>query len=341
MCLSCEAADVGGKTHDRGDSQVVKPKGDVTIAFAYVTDERGFELTRHSALSLAISQAQPCHIYIYCYQFTPVRDASLAAVFDRYGTELTFSRIGDPDLERHQTCGHVTTPTLLKLSVAKDLIGQYDRVVYLDSDMLVFDDLKIDHIDFGRAPVAAVVDLDLSDTGALRRSEWVAGREDDATTLGYFNAGLMIFAAENWSDDCLETYARALDRHDEACNYKLNCTSIDQCALNKTFEGTWLHLPTSFNMQAGAKFETNWQSAAVRHYCGVRKFIPIAPFRNDSRDIRHLNAIRTALGLSTTRFALMFELFFRVNAMRKRQDGDAMRRLLGALDKREEHLDLR
>ncbi len=331
MCPSCETADVRGKALGRHATQVRQPKVDVTSAFAYVTDERGFELTRHSALSVALSQPQPCHIYIYCYQFTPAGRESLAAVFDQYGTELRFSRIGDPDLERHQTCGHVTTPTLLKLSVAKELIGRYDRVVYLDSDMLVFDDLKVDHISFGSSPVAAVVDLDLSDTGALRRSQWVAGRDDDATTLGYFNAGLLIFASENWTDDCLDTYARALDQHDQGCDYKINCTSIDQCALNKTFEGSWLQLPASFNMQAGAKFEADWQSAAVRHYCGVRKFIPIAPFRNDSRDIRRLNAIRRILGLSTTRFSFMFEAFFRVNAMRKRRGSGAMRRLLAAL----------
>ncbi len=128
-----------------------------------------------------------------------------------------------------------------------------------------------------------------------------------------------------------EKYANALVHHDIACRYKIDCTSIDQCALNVIFENNWTRLPTSYNMQAGAKFTSEWKTAMVRHYCGARKFLPVSLFRNDARDVRYLNRIRHAIDLPVTRYPLLYELPFQVNAVRKHRSDALIRRLLRAL----------
>jgi lipopolysaccharide biosynthesis glycosyltransferase len=301
------------------------------IAFVYVTDERGFDLATQSALSLALSQRRPCDIHIFCYRFRPVLSPQLSRAFEALNGTLTLDVVSDAAVERHQTCGHVTTPTLLKISILDKLVRHYDRIVYLDNDILVFDDLSIEAVAFGDAPIAAVVDMDLSDTGVMRDTWWARRSSTDRGMRDYFNAGLLIFEARNWRHDEFHgRYAAALDQHDVSCGYKVDCTSIDQCALNSVFQDNWVKLPATYNMQAGAKFTRSWQVAAVRHYCGPRKFIPVAMFRNDLRDIRVLNRIRDVVGLPRLRLPVLYEISFWINRIRHYPSAGQMRRFLRA-----------
>lgn len=302
-------------------------------AFVYVTDERGFELVHHSALSLALSQPPPCNIHIFCYRFPPKPPALFQTAMASHNVVVTFHDISDAELENHQTCLHVTTPTLLKPLAVDRLVGQYDRIVYLDNDLLVFDKLGIEDIMFGQMPLAAVVDMDLSDTGALRRSKRASGGEGTDGAESYFNAGFLIFDAKNWrSSEFLAHYTAELDEHDIECRFKINCTSIDQCALNRVFAENWVRLPMTYNLQGSAKFTGAWQTAAVRHYAGRRKFIPISMFRNDSRDVRYLNLIRCALGLPRIRLPALYKLMYRLNFIRNYRNNEPMRRFMRAVE---------
>jgi len=301
-------------------------------AFVYVTDEIGFELARHSAVSLALSQSEPCDIHIFCYQFSPRVPRRFSDAMADLRANLIFHDIGDTAVEEHQTHGHVTTPTLLKPLAVGKLVNDYDRIVYLDNDILVFDDFRIEKINFGRTPIAAVIDMDVSDTGWLRHSTGYRDVTGTSFLGGYFNAGVMVFESKNLDlKEISEKYADALDHHDIACRYKIDCTSIDQCALNVIFENNWTRLPASYNMQAGAKFTSEWKTTMVRHYCGARKFLPVSLFRNDGRDVRYLNRIRHAIGLPVTRYPFLYELPFQVNAVRKYRSDALIRRLLRAL----------
>jgi len=302
----------------------------MTTAFVYVTDERGFELAAQSAISLIISQPGPADIHFFCYKFVPAVPDSLTHWVDSRHACLTIQDIHDPEAENHLTSGHVTTPSLLKLLAIERLIEKYDRVVYLDSDILVFEPLKLDVMDFQQFPVAAVIDMDLSRTGALRHSAW-------STALGkaeignYFNSGFMIFLRENWKKHVFyNRYLAALDEHDVQCRYKLNCTSIDQCALNTTFENQWRHLPIGYNMQAGAKFTALWKTSAVRHYCGVRKFTPLMPFRSDGKEVSYFGRVVGSGPFRRAYRSLAFESLFRLNAARNRRAAAAMNRFLDA-----------
>jgi lipopolysaccharide biosynthesis glycosyltransferase len=302
------------------------------VAYVFVTDKRGYELAQHAAISLALSQPTHCDIHVFCYQFTPKASTPFSAALTKLGSKLTLSGISDPNVEHHPVLGRVTTPTLLKLAAVNTLVNRYDRIVYLDNDVLVFDELKIAGIHFGLAPIAAVVDMDLSASGSLRHSTWATGRRGTDEIGNYFNAGMMVFATPNWRPAYLEIYAAALEEHAKSCRYKLDCTSVDQCAVNMTFANLWVKLPARHNMQAGTKFTKSWKTAAVRHYCGGRKFTPIAPFRNDRRDVLHLNRIRKLLGFRKTRFPMAYEIMFRMNVARQYRDASNMRRFLTAVN---------
>lgn len=302
----------------------------MSVCFAYVTDERGYDLATLSALSLGLSQPRPCHIRIFCHKFMPKAGGRFQAAAERLGIRLSFAPIEDAAAEQHQTHGHVTTPTLLKLRAVENLVATFDRVVFLDNDVLVFEDLKIEAIDFGRHPIAAVADMDLSETGVLRHAD----PSEPAHVGGYFNAGFMIFDQANWGHAFLAAYEAALDAHDHGCTYKIDCTSIDQCALNTVFEDNWLELPARYNMQAGAKFTPSWKTASVRHYCGPRKYVPLSLFRSDLRDVRYLNTIHRLMGRPTSPFGAVYEAFNALNRVRNRRNSQPVRTLLRTLDAR-------
>jgi lipopolysaccharide biosynthesis glycosyltransferase len=300
------------------------------LCFAYVTDKKGFELAGLSIMSVAMSQPRPCHIHVFCYKFAPRPDQRLLDALTRLGAELRFSEIADDAVEQHPTHGHVTTPALLKLAAVAQLTADYDRIVYLDNDILVFDDLKIGQLNFGAFPIAAVTDMDLTETGALRHSSWLDASSRDQETGSYFNSGVMIFEAANWRSEFLDAYARVLETHDHGCSYKLNCTSNDQCAANTAFRNNWLRLPTTYNMQAGAKFTDSWRTAAARHYCGPRKCVPLQPFRSDGRDVAYLNKIRRMLGQPTSYLGPLYDVLFWMNRLRHHRGDAGMRNFLTA-----------
>jgi lipopolysaccharide biosynthesis glycosyltransferase len=288
-------------------------------------------LLQHSAVSLALSQKHGCDIHIFCYRFEPHDQDVLQVALNDLGSTVTLHQIADEELERYQTRGHVTRPALLRLLAVERLIGSYDRIVYLDNDVLVLADLTIEALEFGSRPVAAVVDMDLTRTGAIM----VGGGH--SSTAGrppqYFNSGFLICEAKNWRPRAMEfrdRYVSALQQHDLRCPYKIACTSIDQCAANSIFSGEWLALPVSYNMQATAKFTPYWRTASVRHYCGLRKFFPASLFRNDGRDIALLNQIRRRLMLPRAGVPLCYELPFRFNFARKYLRNKELRRFIGA-----------
>jgi lipopolysaccharide biosynthesis glycosyltransferase len=305
------------------------------LTFAYVTDAGGMELARHSAVSLALSQKHPCDIHIFCYRFEPPVADPLHIALRDLGCTLRLSQIADGDLEKYQTRGHVTKPALLRLLAVERLIVNYDRVVYLDNDVLVHDDLAIEDLEFGSLPIAAVVDMDLTETGAVKAMQ---GQSQGAIpALEYFNSGLIICEARNWRtqiDEFRQRYISALEQHDVSCVYKINCTSIDQCAANSTFHRQWLALPTSYNMQATAKFTRHWKTAIVRHYCGTRKFVPASSFRNDGRDIAYLNRIRNRLQLPPAGVPLYYELLYRLNFVRNYLSNRELRSFIAAVQAR-------
>jgi hypothetical protein len=86
-------------------------------------------------------------------------------------------------------------------------------------------------------------------------------------------------------------------------------------------------------MQAGAKFTQNWKTASVRHYCGPRKFIPLAPLRSDRRDVEYLNMIHEILGRPTSKLSLGYEFLHFLNSIRNFRNSSPMRNFIIAYER--------
>ena len=132
--------------------------------------------------------------------------------------------------------GHLTRSTYLRLLIP-DLMPDADRVVYMDCDMVVTDDLSpLAALPLGDAVVAAVPDpspdaAELTSTGIARGD--------------YVNAGLLVMNLPVWRSDGIA--ARCLALLSDPVRPLL---SEDQSALNIAAKGRIAMLPGRFNVYA-------------------------------------------------------------------------------------------
>lgn len=120
------------------------------------------------------------------------------------------------------------------------LLGEYlpddvSRIVYLDSDLMIRDDLsKLGDMDLQGYPLAAVEDLSKSacKTIGIPRQE-------------YFNSGVLVMDLKQWRSEGIHwQVAEYAAEHAHRLHY------VDQCSLNGILHKRWLRLPPRWNAQA-------------------------------------------------------------------------------------------
>ncbi len=167
----------------------------------------------------------------------------------------------------------LSAATLVKLVLADHLAGSYDKILYLDADVSIHDDVTaIFALDTGEFALAAAP---TSRRFPSWLKEWEGRFRAHAQALGmtepyrYINTGVMLIDVAKWNKSDLG--ARSLDfirRNRELCLLP------DEDALNAVLDGRQLELSPVWNMAP-----TVWRNATVRatvrpaiiHYHGPDK----------------------------------------------------------------------
>jgi len=168
--------------------------------------------------------------------------------------------------------GRFTITTYLRLALAEVFAAEYDRIVYLDSDILVSGSRlsELFSADLGGLALGAVRDV----------QQWFnpARKTADQRLMNrhwtYFNSGVLLIDTVKFRQDrirqaCLETGSEAI----------ATATFHDQTILNLVMEGKWAELHPAWNWQGGLRrslFES-WVDVQIFHFIG-----PIKPW-NDRR----------------------------------------------------------
>jgi lipopolysaccharide biosynthesis glycosyltransferase len=160
---------------------------------------------------------------------------------------------------------YLTAATLLRLQLPS-LLSDIDRVVYLDCDLIVVNDITaLYETDLSDLPLAACLDFWL--TGPPPFAPPIAGwgveewqrflREvvkiDDFKA--YFNAGVMVMDLERFRNTAL---IQAAEEFLERANYKT--VYVDQDALNHVINGAFVRLDLRWNVLANRR-ETELNNA--------------------------------------------------------------------------------
>ena len=161
------------------------------------------------------------------------------------------------------TSHHITSTAYLRLLAANLLPDSIDKVIYLDSDVLVKDDLnKLWEIEIGNNYCLAVpdiacpfVDSRMADSNYRKSSPYLAAiapiQNWRALELDpsqpYFNSGVMVLNLARWREEKIEHKLLECLR-----NNKRYVWCWDQYALNVVFAGQWGRLPLRWNLGAHA-----------------------------------------------------------------------------------------
>jgi lipopolysaccharide biosynthesis glycosyltransferase len=181
---------------------------------------------------------------------------------ERLGIEVSCIGIGTETFDKFTILGNYLTPMTFARLLIPELFPDDDRVMYIDSDMLIVGSLREAwECDLTDKYLAAVHDMLPSPT------EMKSIKLDPAQ---YFNAGFLMINLEAWrSHTVAQSCIDALSAPD--CPYLLQ----DQSALNDIARGKVLYLDAGYNFYAvngwDGKITTPRNSIRVIHYLGSEK----------------------------------------------------------------------
>lgn len=134
---------------------------------------------------------------------------------------------------------HFSIVTYYRLFIAS-LFPQYDKIVYLDCDLVVLGDIsKLYHIELGENILGAVSDQYVRHTEEFRLyAEKAIGVNPDT----YFNAGVLVISLDRFrKNDIEKQFIRLITEHD------FDLLDPDQAYLNHLCFGKTLLLPNGWN----------------------------------------------------------------------------------------------
>src|SRR5580692_11412262 len=165
---------------------------------------------------------------------------------------------------------HLTAASLLRLRLPSVLDG-IDRVIYLDCDLVVLNDITtLYDTDLLGFPLAACLDFWLTGAPPFAPPGWdvgewhkflneVVGLADWKT---YFNAGVLVMDLGRFRNTGL---VHAAEEFLEQTNYKT--PFVDQEALNHVIDGAFVRLDLRWNVLAALGHSNPW----IIHYAGPNK----------------------------------------------------------------------
>jgi len=193
---------------------------------------------RHCAVMLrSIYESNPkeeISVYIIHGDLDTSEKAKLAEYLGKFLRSVSFVKIDQKMLEGFPIFGHLPLSTYYRLLIPTVLPSSIQKVIFLDSDLIVVDSLRdLWNKSLDDHPLAAVTDHHIKEN---------CQRLGLAEKSGYFNPGVMVIDLNKW---------RKIDILSEGFKFAKSTRAIlkhcDQDILNRIFEGHWLHLDTRWN----------------------------------------------------------------------------------------------
>jgi len=147
---------------------------------------------------------------------------------------------GDKRFEGLYVRGKLTRTVYFRLALPDIMPEDVHKIIYLDSDMLVFGDIsELWSTDVEKIPLAAVPDYGIMSSARLwNEKESFIGMKKDGT---YFNSGVLVINLNMWKEHDLGHELLSLVREEQYPH-------LDQDSLNKIFMDNWISLPLKWNI---------------------------------------------------------------------------------------------
>lgn len=156
------------------------------------------------------------------------------------GAKLVIININNCEFNNVYLSGHVSKAAYFRLKLADILPFDVHKIIYLDVDLLVFEDIvEVWETNIYNKPIAAVPDYGIMASARLMKEK--------ATVIGfgeedvYFNSGVLIIDVDQWREKAFAQQVLHLVETTQLPHH-------DQDALNKVFINNWYALPLKWNV---------------------------------------------------------------------------------------------
>ena len=222
---------------------------DNKINIVFASDNNYAQHTAVAMASVLVNTKVPQQIQFYLIddKIQPENKEKITKTVQNLGGNIEFIKIKNSRLEDCYVSGELSRASYFRLDIANILDESIEKIIYLDCDLLVYDDIeKMWQLDMGGKPVAATCDLGIMASARVRKQkDNFIGLPFDAP---YFNAGVLMMDLKKWRDGNYAEAIIALATQNKYPNH-------DQDALNKFFMNNceeiplrWDVIPPVFNL---------------------------------------------------------------------------------------------
>ncbi len=215
---------------------------DKFINVVFASDNNYAQHTAVAMASVLVNTKVPQKVRFYLIddEIQNENKAKITKTVQNLGGSVEFIKIKNSRLEDCYVSGELSRASYFRLDIANILDESIEKIIYLDCDLLVYDDIeKMWQLDMGGKPVAATCDLGIMASARVRRQKnQFIGLPFDAP---YFNAGVLMMDLKQWRSGNFAESIIALATQNKYPNH-------DQDALNKFFMNNWQEIPLRWDV---------------------------------------------------------------------------------------------
>lgn len=213
------------------------------VYVALTTDDNYAQHTAVVVSSILKNSRKKIHFYIVHSGLTTenasnIRETALS--LDVSGIDFIDIDFLKIDFAQFHISGHINIAAYFRLVLPNVLPEFLDKVIYLDTDLIVLDDLyKLWEFNLLSYPIAAVPDY-----GIMSSKKAIQNKSRFINILSgesYFNSGVLVINLKIWREF---NYTEKLIQLIQTSKYQHH----DQDALNQLFKNNWMQLPLNWNV---------------------------------------------------------------------------------------------
>jgi lipopolysaccharide biosynthesis glycosyltransferase len=183
--------------------------------------------------------SEPLDVYILCDQFSANTRKKVIDSVPEGSAVIRWVQVDLSSFEKFPTLPHISSKmTFARFMIPHVFTTDVHRVLYLDADLLVLDDLgPLWEMDLKGAVLGAVLDRILDP----QLKACAPGLEKFPRVRDYFNAGVLLIDLDRWRMERIS---------ETALEYLIRCPDsplADQDALNVACDGRWTELGLHWN----------------------------------------------------------------------------------------------
>ena len=228
-----------------------------SIPICYVTNNNYFYMMYISIYTLISNTKEIIIIYIF-HNNVSNKKLNLLKKIQKEHVKFCFHNISK-ELNRYITSSYITKEAYFRLYLSTKLQNKYNKIIYLDCDTIINNDIKkLYNININKYPLAAVLDKDID-------PEYINHLKID----NYFNSGVLLINTHLYLQD-----SNQINECLDIIKHNKNLRFHDQDILNIKYKDNFLKIDNCFNYQVKLKNNddiTNVFNQYIIHYYGPIK----------------------------------------------------------------------